>query len=354
MDTRGADGSPIGGGEILKFWNQDYNTSSPWFNNELIKQYYLVPILKFVIIALLIGVMIYLILKVLGVKSVSKGRGITNELEYMNRVRQRDAQILRYNKLIAKITALVESSPFAMGNANKEYWEYNLTRADIKIPGGSRVIKPVEFHALIVFIAGCVLVVDIVIFLFVNFFIGAIMAILTIVMANSLPMIFVRGIVREKDDEIKHNFSDFYLMIHYVLISGSQTPLSNIMKSYAKTTDSKEMKNMVDVCVHYIETYGDFEATRYISKNYREIPVMTKLMRLIRQSREAGADVTEELKGFRQEILSEKKYEIEKRTNKLIARANASFNILMPVLLQAILSAMSIYLSDMGAISSFI
>ena len=142
-------------------------------------------------------------------------------------------------------------------------------------------------------------------------------------------------------------------MIHYELISGSNTPLANIMRSYAKTTDSKEMKNMVDVCVHYIETYGDFEATRYISKAYREIPVMTKLMRLIRQANESGATVVEELKGFRQEILNEKRYEIEKRTDKLIARARASFNLLMPILLQAILSAMSIYLSDMGAMSSF-
>ena len=179
------------------------------------------------------------------------------------------------------------------------------------------------------------------------------MIVSAIVMAANMPMMFVRQTVKAKDDEIRENFSDFYLMIHYVLLAGAKTPLASIMKSYAKTTDSKEMQSMVGVCVHFIDTYGEYEATRYISKAYREIPVMGKLMRLIRQANEGG-DVEAELMGFRKELLDEKRYAIEKRMDKLIARARASFNLLMPILFQAVLSAMSIYLSDMGLIKTFV
>ena len=40
--------------------------------------------------------------------------------------------------------------------------------------------------------------------------------------------------------------------------------------------------------------------------------------------------------------------------NKLVARARASFNLLYIVLVQAILSAMAIYIDDLGSASSFL
>ena len=104
MDTQNG---TIGGGEILKYWNQDYNTSSPYFNNELIKQYYLVPIIKTVIIVLIIGLMIYFLLKLFGIKEIKRGRGISNELEYMQTVRKHDNRVLMYNKLINSITRFI-------------------------------------------------------------------------------------------------------------------------------------------------------------------------------------------------------------------------------------------------------
>mgnify|MGYP006990184401 FL=1 len=70
--------------------------------------------------------------------------------------------------------------------------------------------------------------------------------------------------VAAKDLEIKSNFSDFYLMIHYVLLASASTPLSGIMKSYQKTTTSKEMQRFIDVAVSYIDTHGEYEATNYI------------------------------------------------------------------------------------------
>ena len=108
-------------------------------------------------------------IKLFGIEEIKRGRGISNELEYMQTVRKHDNRVLMYNKLINSITRFIEAGPFAMNNSVKEYWEYNLTRADIRIPGGNRVYKPTEFHAIIVFITGSVLIVDVAIFLFANY-----------------------------------------------------------------------------------------------------------------------------------------------------------------------------------------
>ena len=80
---------------------------------------------------------------------------------------------------------------------------------------------------------------------------------------------------------------------------------------------------------------------------------MGKLMRLIRQNNDGG-DVRAELIGFRNELLSAKKYAIRKRMEKLILKANRSFNILLPILVQAIISAMAIYFKDISMTSSFL
>ena len=54
------------------------------------------------------------------------------------------------------------------------------------------------------------------------------------------------------------------------------------------------MHRFVDCCIHYIDTYGEYEATKFITRQYREIPQVGKLMRLIRQANEGG-DVRAEL-----------------------------------------------------------
>lgn len=355
MHTTDSLGNGIGGGEILQFWGNspDYNLNSPYLNNDLIRMYNAIPLIRILIILAILFIMVRIIMKFFNVKTLRKGKGIVSELDYIDKVKKRDASIVRYNKLIAKVTSLIEASPFRINKVNKEYLEYNLTRANVRIPGGARVYKAEEFNAMVVFIAFCICCVGVILTLLANYVLGVTLIVFTIIMSSMLPLMFLRQMVKAKDLEIKENFSDFYLMLHYVLIARTKTSLTSIMKSYAKTTDSTEMKHLVDVCCHYMETYSEYEGTKYISKAYREIPSMTKLMRLIRQSL-GGYEVEAELIGFRQELLSEKKYAIARRTDKLINKARASFYLLMPILFQAILSAMSIYFSDMGLISTFV
>ena len=342
-----------GGGEILKYWGQNNSDGPSYLDEQLIRQFLLLPVAKIVIVLLLITLAILIILRLLQVKSPFKGRAITTELEHMDRVKKRDDSIVRANNFIQSITKIIEHTPLALNKSYTEYWNYNLTRANIRIPGGFRTMKPEEFNALISFGEIVCALVGILIAVLFNVPFGTMLIICGFVFGSIIPMQMVRGMVKEKDNEIIANFADFYLMIHDVLLASANTPISGIMKSYDKTTNSDEMHRFVDVCIHYIDTYGEYEATRHIARQYREIAEVNKLMRLIRQSNEGG-DIRSELMAFRNELLEAKKYAIEVRMNKLVARANASFNILMPILVQAILSAMAIYLDDITSAGSFL
>lgn len=343
-------GGTAGGGEILQ---QGGNGASVADNldQSIISQFAYLPFVKIAIVVLLIIIAFWVILKLFNIKSPFKGKGIGAELNRMETIRKRDESIIRRNKFLANITNIIEKTPLKISKSREDYLQYNLDRAGMKIPGGGRILRAKEFNAMSKFIIIAVCLVGVATTLLINAMLGVIFIMMALLMGNVLPMQMLRGIVKSKDDEIRENFSDFYLMLHYVLMESTNTPLEGIMKSYAKTTTSNEMIRLVDTCVHYIDTYGEYVATRYIARQYREIPEIGKLMRLIRQANDGG-EVKAELMGFRTELLNAKKYEIEKRMNKLITRAKASFNILMPILIQAVISAMAIYISDLGLAKS--
>ena len=344
LDT---DGGKAGGGEILKYWDQNSQDGPTNLDSGLIKQFLMLPIVRVIIIILILILAVLVIMKIYRVRNPLRGRTIGKELDHLDKVKKHDESIIRANRLIKAFTNMIEHSPLAMNTSNKEYWVYNLTRANVRIPGGSRIMKPEEFNAIVSVIELGVCAIGLIIAILLNFMLGIVLCILAMVLGSSLPMIVIRQKVKEKDLEVTDHFADLYLMLHYVLLASASTPISGIMKSFDKTTDSDEMHRFVDTCVHYIDTYGEFEATNHISRAYREIPEVGKLMRLIKQANEGG-DIRAELIGFRNELLAAKKYAIEKRMEKLIRKAKASFNILMPVLIQAVISAMAIYLDDLS------
>lgn len=341
----------VGGGEILNYWNQNSKDSNAALDTELIRQFLMLPAVKIVIIILILICALFVIMKILKIRNPLRGKVITRELDHIANVKKHDESIIRSNEFIGSITKIVEKSPFSLDVANKDYWNYNISRANIRIPGGSRLMRAEELNAIIRAAAFIMSAIGLLITILFNVMLGALIIISTIVLSSTLPMILIRQKVKEKDLEIVSNFADFYLMIHYVLLASANTPISGIMKSYDKTTSSDEMHRFVDTCIHYIDTYGEFEATSHIARQYREIPEVGKLMRLIKQANEGG-DVRAELIGFRNELLEAKEYAIEKRMEKLVAKATASFNILMPVLIQAIISAMAIYFDDLGIVTT--
>ena len=341
----------LGGGEILKILTNKHRENSNLDEN-LMLMFKFVPIVKILVYVVLVLLMLYVIMRMFNISTPFKGKGIKSEMGHINEVKKRDAGILRANKFMRRVTNIIGRTPLAMESNTKDYWQYNITRAGLKIPGGFRNMRAEEFHALVQFGLILSILVSLLIMILLNSVLGWVLIMFSIVIANTAPMMYVRQIVKGKDLEIKTHFADFYLMIHYVLIANANTPLSGIMKSYAKTTNSTEMHKFIDVCVHHIDTFGEYEATRKIARDYRELPEVGKLMRLIRQANEGG-EIEAELMGFRAELINEKQYAMSKRREKLVGRAKASFNILMIVLVQAILSAMSIYITDLGIAKGF-
>jgi hypothetical protein len=343
----------IGGGEVLKYIGGAIDTGKSYLDEGVIRLYKLLPYIKILILLLIMVIVVYGIFKLFNLRNPFTARAIKSEISYVKELRRRDRRVLRANNFIKAITNIIEATPLSMDKSYIDYWEYNIHRAGIRIPGGSRYMHAVELHALIQ--VGIIIGVlfSIFVILFLNSIIGWVLLVSVIIAGNTCPMLFIRSIVAQKDLEIKENFVDLYLMMHYVLISDAGVPLENILRSYSKATTSNEMKRFIDVCIHYIDTYGEYEATNYISREYREVPEVTKLMRLIRQSFEGG-EVKAELEGFRRELLNEKRYAIQKRMEKLVKRAQFSFNILMIVLIQAILSAMSIYIKDLSLLKGLL
>lgn len=337
-----------GGGEILRYWQQNNQGGPSNLDTALIKQFILLPFVKVFIIILLALIITMIIVRLLQVRNPLRGKAITHELDHLDKVKKRDEAILRSNRMIQFFTNIIEGSFLKLDKSYIDYHTYNLTRANIRIPGKYRIMKPQEFNAIVKTYMMIGVAVGLLTSLLVSSVLGVFIVILSIFIAITIPMRVVRGIVKSKDMEIVLNFADFYLMIHYTLLASAGTPIAGIMKSYDKTTDSEEMHRFIDVCIHYIDTYGEYEGTRYIAKQYREINEVGKLMRLIRQANEGG-DVRAELMGFRQELLDAKKYVIEKKMDKLVMKAKISFNILIPILVQAVISAMAIYFDDIMA-----
>lgn len=321
-----------------------------YLDEKLIAQFKALQFLEIVAILLVIGISSYIIIRILKIP-VIRGKGIKSELDNLNKIRSRDAYILKVEEITRKLVGLVEKSVFRIEPNSKEYIQYNLNRANVKVIGGHRNMLAEEYNALLKISTLGIIILGLLVSIIKSASIGFIIIIAGVVIINSLPMMLLRGAVAAKDKEIRDNFLDYYLMLHYVIYNRTNVPLNKIMKSYRRRASSEEMKRYVDNCINYIETYGEYNATNYIAKDYREIPEVGKLMRLIRQSYDGGA-VEQDLIGFRSELIKKERYAVEDRKEKNVKKAQMSFNVLMILLIQAILSAMSIYLPDIGIAKS--
>lgn len=345
-------GGTLGGGEILPYIGRDNHKGTQYFDWDLVRTFSSLPLIKVLICLLLIIILVLIILRLFNIKTIFKGKGIMSEIDNMKRLKSRDQFILTCNKWLKRMVNVIKRTPFNVPHSSREYMAYNLKRADVKVPGGFRNISPDEFNAIIKFAAFGGIILGVLAAIFISLFIGVAIIIGVIVLQGTLPNIIIRSIVRERDRDIIEHFADFYLMLHYVLLIGGSTPLDKLMRSYAKTTDSAEMVRFVDNCVGHIDTNGEYNATSLIIKDYREIAEVGKLMRLIKQMYD-GADIKQELIGFRDELMKERRYRLEQKVNMLIKKARRSFNVLMIILIQAILSAMALYLPDLTQMSMF-
>lgn len=340
----------MGGGEILRFvGNKPKETE--YLDPNALAVHDALPFIIWLTVGFIILSAIILILRTMGIKSF-RLHGINNAISNIEKLRERDKAIIKINKALQTLTNIVQGSIFRLDKNTKNYYAYNLKRAGIKVPGGYRYLEAEEFNAIII-CAGAVLIsLSLAIFLILNPIFGVVCMVASLTAVSVLPMVIIRSIVTKRNKEIRENFMDLYLMLHYNLLLGGDTPIEKIMGSYAKATDSEEMKRFVENCIGHIDIHGEYNATMHIARDYKEIPEVNKLMRLIRQLHEGG-DVKQELLGFRDELIKDRKYHLERKMNKLVSKARFSFNLLMIILFQAILSAMAIYIPDLQGIGSF-
>lgn len=345
----------VGGGEALDFFSKFTNeTEWTYMDGELIKHFQNLGLYKLLIVALILTICIILMLKLLGIRTITQDAGVRAEIDNVKTLRKTEKSIIARQKSLNRLKGIVAALGLNPGQVYADYMNYNLKRAGIMAPAGDRALDAFEFNALVKAGIACTTVVCLFVMLFLNLTLGFLLLLLALVMWNTIPNMYVRSLAMEKDIIINNNFFDFYQEIHYILINGGNASISKRIRSYQKgVRNNPEMVRFADTCADYIDIYGEAEGSTYIAKEYREIPDVTKLMRLIKQFNDGG-DIKQDLIGFRDKLLLEKQMRMEDEQKKLVTKARLSFNILMIVLVQAILSAMAIYLPDLTNVGSFL
>lgn len=344
----------IGGGEVLEYYNQSQQEDAyDKMNESLMHQLSALPYVKYVIIGLLIVVAVLLVMRLMQIRVTRKGRGAAKELERLGKLRKEEARDIKVRNGINVITGIVNKSPLRLDIARKKELQYKLGRADIRDYGGLDIMSAETFNALIVAGQALVGACALMIFIFVNMTVGMLLFILNLVATNTIVELIVSSRVAERDDEIHENFTSLYMMLHHMLMRNPNASIRNSLRSYGKTTESKEMKKFTDRCIHFIDTYGDVKAADYISEEYKRVDEIVKLMGIIKQAGNGG-DIKAELQGFRLEQLRVEEIRMEKRKERALKKLRIPDLIVMALLVQGVISATLIYLDDFtSSISMF-
>lgn len=352
--TNIGDRQSVGGGEILNFIGNEAEVAWKYMNKELINHFENFTLYKIGLCVLITILAVLIALKILGIRSIGKDEGVRAELDNIKTLRRTEASILAKQRRLIKLKSIMRAFGLEPNNTAVEYMNYNLKRAGILAPSGDRTLDAYEFNAYVK--TGTILtaVVCIFIMIFNNLAMGLILLCISLILWGILPNTIVRSEAVRRDQVIRDNFFDFYAEIHYILKDGGNVPLAKKIRNYAKSIRNKpEMVQFADNCAELMDTHGEYQGTLYIAKEYKEIPEVGKLMRLIRQLND-NADISKDLDGFREQLMTEKQLKMEAAQKKLIEKARWSFNILMVILVQAIISAMAIYLPDLGGIGSIL
>lgn len=348
VNTNGRD--TVGGGEILDFFSNSARQTWETLNGDLINQIGALPLIKIGICILLLLILILIVFRILGLGNGLVYSGVDAEIANINNLRKLDAYIIKRNKQLSFITKFIENLGLGVDRSRISYLEYNLKRAGLKNPGGQRVLTPQEYNAIIKALILVFVCFGLLITLF-SVTIGIIVIVLGVSFMSFVPDTILRDIVVRKDAVIRRNFFDFYGELHYPIVGNEGTPLVKILRNYAKVDLLPEMQEFTNDVADIFDLHGEYEGTKYVAQEYKEIPEVSKLMRLIRQYHD-GADVVNDMMGFREQLLLQQQMQIDKFCDKIIRRARSSFYLIYIILFQAIISAMAIYLPDLGNIGS--
>lgn len=352
--TNIGDRQSVGGGEILNYVGNEAEVIWKYMNKAMIDHFENFTLYKIILCLLIILIAVMIAVRILGIRSIGKDEGVRAELDNVKTLRRTEANILAKQRRLIRLKSIMKAFGLEPNATAVDYMNYNLKRAGILNPSGDRALDAYEFNAYVKTGTLITAAICILIMIFSNLAMGAILLSISLLLWGMLPNTFVRSEAVRRDKVIRDNFFDFYAEIHYILKDGGQVPLAKKIRAYSKSVRNKpEMVQFADNCAELMDTYGEYQGTLYIAKEYKEIPEVGKLMRLIRQLND-NADISKDLDGFREQLMVEKQLKMEAAQKKLIEKARWSFNILLIVLVQAILSAMAIYLPDLGGIGSIL
>ena len=331
--------------EVEEGWKHTF------LNQSVIDEFGRIPYVRVGLILLIIVLTVIIIWRVIGIRSILTGAAVDHEKSVRDKIKLRDSIVLQSNSFMKKITDTSKHVGVSnLSEENRNYLKYNLERADVRVPGGHRYMTPEEYTALCQLTMLVGTTVGLILAVFVNIALGMCIIVSSILGVKTIPMIMIRITVTSKDNEIREHFPDLYLMVHYELMADSGTPLGTTFKSFSRITNNKEMQRFIESCINLFDTYGEIGATQYIARQYREIPEITRLMRLIKQQSDGG-DIKSELVGFRKQIIADKEYRLNEHVDKMVAKASLSINLVLIILAQAIISAMAVYLPDLGVMN---
>lgn len=344
----------IGGWEIIEYMKmlQSNESNYRFMNTSLMMQYTVYSVVKVLIVCLLLYACFKVSMLILNVGARGSYSAVDRELSSIHKFRRVSMRQDSFYDFIQAISELIRKTPLALSEAERTEMSYVLSRAGIRLPGRDSDITGDQYNAILRLCQLVGVLISIGVFISSGILAGVIMLVIVILGGNTIPNIIIDGMASSKDKEIEKEFFDFYINIHYALLSGSRESMSDIMKGYAKVTESSEMLRLIESCTYAFDTYGEYVGAQKMGEKYRELPLVSKLMRLIKQSNE-GANIKVDLEGFREELLNKKVYGYQLESDKRVEKVRASMILLMPILIQAIISAALLYLGDMGAISSF-
>lgn len=318
-------------------------------NEKLMNELQYMWVMKFSIVILIAIAAVFLILKVVGRKRI-KNRGMSEIANNYALIQKHDKKILKTEANLRKIRSLIENTPLVINsNTEREYLQYNLNRANIRI--AERQMTADEYNAICRAIEFACVCAFILFGVFVNGLVGVVGIIAVIMIGEMLPKAIVRSIVNAKDKEISTNFPDLYLLLHYNMVGGLKTSIYRNLQACKSTIKSKELQEFIGRWMGYINESGEPQSVSKMAADYREIHEVVRLMRIVKQIYD-GDDVRNELEGYRQELVNKQYEQVIEKQKAISAKATRSLMVVMLILVQAIISAMGIYLPDISSIGS--
>ena len=331
----------VGGGEVLNLFGKQEVIDG--INETAYNIKMNAPKAIIVLTIILFVAMIYGLITIFGIFNSATLASINSTVALSLSV---DKKQWRTRKFLNSMVSLQSRGIFKLDPYKADDLSFNLQRLGWKIR--DIPITAEMYNGLKIFGSICIIVLASFISLVTFNPIGLLIGAIGVVAVGSLDT-FIAMRVHQLDEEISKNFLELYLILYHTMVADGGATLASLLRVYLATAEG-EMAIVTEKIIYSMETYGEALGCDKLTNAFRH-EYVTRLMRLIKGYVQ-GADVRDDLRGFRALLIENREREIEHESEKLQMKARMSFYILMPVLAQAIISAMAIYFGDIASVGN--